>query len=1098
MLPAGKFPRLATGAALLLPALLVLDLKFFHSSPLSLLLANSLCVVMVALAAASCFRVARHTSGYAHQLWTLLSVAFAVETLAQATSAYYQSFVAGSFLNPLPSDILFFVWAAPVFMIFLPRSADDSPGSDSLRMLDFLQVAIVAVTIYLYFFYTPSRWHTQHALLLREILYLYIGRDLVLTIAFFTRSRATRSDWLRSACFVFGWVFFTAVLSDASYLWTLRRSLSAASWADLVWMSSYVIVVLFAVTWKHPVASEVSFLPGPVATFLATQFLPIGMPLLVIFMSRAIAHEQVMLAWLAVTASVVCSSVRLILTNRVQRQISEDLLSTEKALRASEQLSSNAFRSSPDSFSINVFPDGPYIDINDGFTRLTGYTREETLGRSPQEMKLWADPLQRTKLLGPLAEGQEVRNLEISYHTKSGQSRVGLMSACLIQRQEQQCVLVVVRDITARKQAEDLVRSSEERFRSLVQKLHVGIATYDPQGNILFGNQALSDLFGISPNQGLGKNTTTLGITGVFEDGSIVPRELLPVPRVIATHQPVRNLVIGWQLLGRTDTIWTLVDAIPEFLSTGELLRVVVSVTNLTEERRAVAALRESEERFRTLVQNLHAAVILHRPDGAVAFANPAACRLLELPGESEYLGKLPAELGISTLSEDGRVLSFDERPVTIALRSRSPIRDVVVGLHLGHQNKTVWVYGSSIPHIDERGNLVGTITSFVDVTEQRRANDALRESEERFRTLVRDLHVAVVLYRPDGRIEYGNPAAYHMFGVPEGTAENKFPEDYGVVPVDENGKDIPMDRRPVKTVIRNGVPLETSVLGLRYPGAPNRIVWIYGNVVPQFDPNGKLIRVIASFADITEMRNAQRAVRQLSTELLKLQDEERRRIGRELHDGLAQTVLAINLSLAQARQSINPRQHASGQALDRARAMTHQMSREIRTLSYLLHPPLLDDLGLLSALKEYVQGFSERSGIHTTLEIVSAFARLPQSIELALFRVIQESLGNVQKHSGSASAVVRLSYENATVRLEVVDSGHGLILPSNGAHDPRAARLGVGIPGMRERIAQLGGHLHIISGPNGTTVRATIPVPESAAVENAASAECPGSAGAP
>jgi signal transduction histidine kinase len=196
------------------------------------------------------------------------------------------------------------------------------------------------------------------------------------------------------------------------------------------------------------------------------------------------------------------------------------------------------------------------------------------------------------------------------------------------------------------------------------------------------------------------------------------------------------------------------------------------------------------------------------------------------------------------------------------------------------------------------------------------------------------------------------------------------------------------------------------------------------------------------------------------------------------LHDGLAQTVLAINLSLAQVRQSLGVQERNAAVPLEKARALTQQMSREIRTLSYLLHPPLLDDLGLVSTLKEYVHGFSERSGIETRLQTTTNFERLSQPLEIALFRIVQESLANVQRHSGSASAEIRLEQQNSLLTLEVIDFGHGMKLSSNGNPPRRDARLGVGIPGMRERMAQLGGHLEIISGPLGTTVRATISLP--------------------
>jgi signal transduction histidine kinase len=148
------------------------------------------------------------------------------------------------------------------------------------------------------------------------------------------------------------------------------------------------------------------------------------------------------------------------------------------------------------------------------------------------------------------------------------------------------------------------------------------------------------------------------------------------------------------------------------------------------------------------------------------------------------------------------------------------------------------------------------------------------------------------------------------------------------------------------------------------------------------------------------------------------------------------------------------------------------------------LHPPLLDDLGLVSALKEYTLGFSERSGIDTQFYLLSDFGRLPQPIETALFRVVQESLTNIQRHSGSPSAKIRLRRESSTVVLEVIDFGHGMRTPSNGNPPSGEIRLGVGVPGMHERMAQLGGRLEIDSSSAGTTVRATILLPDVVSTE--------------
>ena len=150
-------------------------------------------------------------------------------------------------------------------------------------------------------------------------------------------------------------------------------------------------------------------------------------------------------------------------------------------------------------------------------------------------------------------------------------------------------------------------------------------------------------------------------------------------------------------------------------------------------------------------------------------------------------------------------------------------------------------------------------------------------------------------------------------------------------------------------------------------------------------------------------------------------------------------------------------------------------MSRQIRSLSYLLHPPVLDELGLASAVKEYAQGFGARSGISLELEVQSDFARIPEEAEIALFRIVQESLANIQRHSGSATAKIRLQADQGRIELEVSDQGRGMA--SEDGQAGGRSRLGVGILGMRERMMQLGGALEVRSGGSGTTVLATIPL---------------------
>jgi len=163
--------------------------------------------------------------------------------------------------------------------------------------------------------------------------------------------------------------------------------------------------------------------------------------------------------------------------------------------------------------------------------------------------------------------------------------------------------------------------------------------------------------------------------------------------------------------------------------------------------------------------------------------------------------------------------------------------------------------------------------------------------------------------------------------------------------------------------------------------------------------------------------------------------------------------------------------------ALTESISLAEQAITEIRTLSYLLHPPLLDEAGLLSALRWYAAGFAERSGIKVDLELPEPFERLPLDTETALFRIVQESLINIHRHAGSATARIRLRRDGETLVLEIEDRGHGIPNTSHERIMNGGGVVGVGIAGMSERIEQLGGRLEIESGDQGTSVRARLPL---------------------
>jgi len=228
-----------------------------------------------------------------------------------------------------------------------------------------------------------------------------------------------------------------------------------------------------------------------------------------------------------------------------------------------------------------------------------------------------------------------------------------------------------------------------------------------------------------------------------------------------------------------------------------------------------------------------------------------------------------------------------------------------------------------------------------------------------------------------------------------------------------------------------------------------------------------------------SELKDAEESARQLGAQVLKMQDSERRRIARELHDSVGQLVALLNINMARLQASA-PLSEEQSEIITDSKGLAENVIHEVRTISHLLHPPLLDEMGLPSALKWYVEGFSKRSGIEMQLDLSPDFGRLPAESEIAIFRVVQEALTNVHRHSGSKRATVRLFGSKDTVGIEVADSGKGIPAQKRAAFAAGGA-MGVGLRGMRERIEQLGGTIELRSGSSGTTVVATLPAPASA-----------------
>jgi signal transduction histidine kinase len=230
--------------------------------------------------------------------------------------------------------------------------------------------------------------------------------------------------------------------------------------------------------------------------------------------------------------------------------------------------------------------------------------------------------------------------------------------------------------------------------------------------------------------------------------------------------------------------------------------------------------------------------------------------------------------------------------------------------------------------------------------------------------------------------------------------------------------------------------------------------------------------------AEIHERRQAEQSLQELTGHLLRLRDEEQRRIARDLHDSTAQILGSLAINLERVQQLVPGGEISElRKLLAQSTDLVERATTEVRTLSYLLHPPLLDDLGLEGALPWYAAGFSSRCGIHVNVAVQPHLGRFSNETELALFRVVQEALTNIHRHSGSPTADITLFKDASRVTLRVTDHGRGMPPGTLGKEGDAKAFIGVGIAGMQERIRQLEGLLKIESGDSGTRITVMLPI---------------------
>jgi PAS domain S-box-containing protein len=490
-------------------------------------------------------------------------------------------------------------------------------------------------------------------------------------------------------------------------------------------------------------------------------------------------------------------------------------------------------------------------------------------------------------------------------------------------------------------------------------------------------------------------------------------------------------------------------DEAPLALRLGLYLAISVVIASISRQRSE--EVRAIEERYRTLVELSPDGVGVADETATIVFANRALARMLGASDPAQIVGK--------------KTLDF-AHPDDL-----SKTKERIAQLRAGEQTvfgeakwvrldgRTIDVETAGVPvRLSGKGFFQGFVR---DVTERKEAAAKLEENRRRLQALFDSALDAILFLDSAGHVTDSNPRATALFGWSREEITRKSVADF--TSRQHRATAIRAFRQALAEGESSG---ELSIV--RADGASKDVEF---RVIVNFVPGQHVVML----HDITARKDAERGLRQLSGRLLRLQDDERRRISRQLHDTTAQNLAAVRLNLASISRSAAVRGAEVEELLHESIVLTEAAITEIRTLSYLLHPPLIDEAGLATSLQWFARGFETRSGIEVDLDMPETIERLSREAETALFRFVQEALTNVQRHSGSRVAHIRFTSDAHEVRLEVRDEGSG-IPELRGSNKEALIASGLGLAGVRERAHDLGGRMEIDSTSSGTTISVVLP----------------------
>ena len=708
-------------------------------------------------------------------------------------------------------------------------------------------------------------------------------------------------------------------------------------------------------------------------------------------------------------------------------------------------------------FLFELDADGKFLSIWTSNEALLRERRAEFLGRHALEVLGEEIFHPFSKLFRRVIQQGVCEDIEFPVDFPTGQRWFqARVSAAARGAKKSHSVCLLARDVTERRRAEEALRQQQALLMHAEHVTGTGCWEYDVRTHQRLWSYQLFRLYGFDPAAGVPSDEIIWGM--IHPDDRERKRSVF----LAAIERCAPFVFEGRYNLpdGRQRVLFVRGMALPD--ESGKTQRVLSVVQDVTETRQAEAQARERESLLAQAEQLASLGSWMFDVKQQSFAWSEQMFRMLGLAPDDAPV-TLARACGLFHRDDRERVTQEVAALIQFGQSLENEVRFVL-------PDAQVRVFHSrAIPIFNERGDVVRIAGMSQDITEQKQAQERLRKSES---LLAQAEEIAKLGSWEIDTVHSTATCSQELFRMLALEPVN------GPLPMDDiwamlRLEDLAAAQQALADAVANNAPLENYS---RYIMPDGRIRVLYTRGIPLADDSGQFTRFVGFTHDITERKRVEDDLRRLSRQLLTLRSEEQRRLARELHETASQTLTALKMTLKQIEDSLAEPTARTAELIKSCRALTGDAIREVRTISSILHPPLMDEAGLTAGLGSYTRLFAERSGIAVTFRAPDNFLRLPKEVELTLFCIAQESLANVHRHARARSVEIRLERSPTRVSLSVRDDGIGMALPSQ--RDQRDSLLGIGIAGMRERVTQLSGEFRIDSSPgNGTAIRVELPL---------------------